>query len=490
MKVTSPLIASPLVNLIEEIRDAEISCNWELTRELLETVCPDLDSAELFENFPDFYRAELLRLAGYYFCQTGRCRSESDFLMKGKDLMTHAIRIFDGLELGDKSAEAKIMLALCYWYSGEVEECELILRETERSYSDNKLHPVYLRVRINRMLTMIWSGDSENAVAEVEALKPEMEMCSDRRLLIMFHNQAGLSYEMAGDYSAAAYHMNEAIRKAREAGNDRYIAVNQNNLAMIYRSLERFNEAYAAVEESLNIFRRLNDIGWQPHVLDTQALIHLEANQPVEALKSVNEALTLFTNSGDFSGLADSLFTKCRILMALRRKTEALNAYVELQGIAGRNIGISAVHKFQNSFAAMIDLCPAETSRPEPSGLVSSFYEFDSPSALFCAARDLNISAGMLTLYFLNQHQIDAADKEALFAVSSEIIVKTGSHLLFLFEYSVAASVVEFDPISRLLFVTTRSDMIPVSQIKVVGSIVGYCNDFVSNARDFTFKKI
>jgi hypothetical protein len=56
------------------------------------------------------------------------------------------------------------MLALCYWYSGEIEESEAILRTVEQTFEGNELHPVFLQIKVNKLMIMFWKGQFQLGV--------------------------------------------------------------------------------------------------------------------------------------------------------------------------------------------------------------------------------------------------------------------------------------------------------------------------------------
>jgi len=352
METTTPTITvSDVLHLIEDARDAELCRNLAESQRSLESIWPDIGVDPDFSHFPPVINAELLRLAGFFLSFYGKSRNKRDYQLRGKDLLTNAIRIFEGESSHNKAAEAKVMLALCYWYSGEVAECDAILDQVENEFAGNQLHPVYLQIRVNRLMVLYWNQKYDEAIKIIRHLALSMELSHDPRLNTMYHNQAGLVYERTGQIDKAIFHLNEAVQQAKSANNLRFVGLNLNNLAIAYKGIGQFVLAHEYVDKARSVFEDLEDIGWIPHAYDTKALIYLAEGRDECALADVNSALDLFRQGEDFAGFADSLWTKCLCLLKLDRKEEVLTVYAELHQIASKNIGAVTADRYTKALA-------------------------------------------------------------------------------------------------------------------------------------------
>lgn len=352
MKLQTSLISNAvLLEIIEEARDAELCRNIDESRRIFQPIWENCDEDPDFSHFPIELRAELLRLAGFFLTFSGKCQNRGEYHLRGKDLLTTAIDLFDSIDSPDKSAEAKVMLALAYWYSGEVDECEVILEGVQNEFAGNEFHPVYLQIRVNHLMTLHWKEKYTEAVEIIKHLVIPMEFCHDARLITMFHNQAGIIYRSMGQPDKALFHINEAIRKATSVNNLRFVGLNLNNLAMIYKTLGRFDAAHKCIDEATSLFQRLNDTGWIPHTLDTKALIYLDEDLPEKSLETIDKALALFEQGTDHARLIESLWTKCRCLFRLGRMDEGVTLYAHLREIAAVQIGEVATTKYAKAFS-------------------------------------------------------------------------------------------------------------------------------------------
>jgi tetratricopeptide (TPR) repeat protein len=344
-KTTSKLTLSELLQLIEAARNAELCRDTESLRKILQTVW-NIEETPNFSNYDEAIKAELLRLCGVFLSFYGIAQNLKNYQLRGKDLLTNAVEIFEVNKLLDKAAEAKINLAFCYWNLGEVNECEAILNFVEAEFGKNLLHPVYLQICINRLLIYFWSQDIEPALKIIEEINVPMQFCTDVRLQAMFNTQAGIFYRASKKYDKAVFHLNEAIRLAKKANNQLYVAMNLNNLAYLYKEIKDFQKAFDCISESVDKFKQIGHQGFLPHALDTKALIYLDWNKSEKAFETINEAIDCFSQGEDYRGWTDALWTKVRCLIRLERAEEAFVTFAELVRIAGERVGEVAVKKF------------------------------------------------------------------------------------------------------------------------------------------------
>ncbi len=354
LKTTKEITNSKLAVLLEEAKNAELCRDLEESRRIFSSFWQDIEVDPDVSDFEAVVQAELLRLCGFFLSWLGRSQSKANYQLRGKDLLTRAIEIFEELGNSDKTTEARVMLALCYWHEGEIEECESILQFTEEQFKENQLHPVYLQICLNRLGIFHWKKDYQKALEIIEELKIPMELCQDWRLKTMYHNQAGIIYCLLGKYDKAAFNQNEAIRFARRNKSLRFVATNLNNLAFLYMQMSDFKTAHLHIEEAISLFKNLNDTGWIPHALDTKALILTKENKCERALDTIERAISYFNKGDDFSGLVDAFWTKIQILLRLDRKSEALILFTELSNLASERIGEFAVKKYADLLADLL----------------------------------------------------------------------------------------------------------------------------------------
>src|SRR5215213_4919769 len=342
------------VKLIEEARNAELCRNIPASQAILSAVWENLEDEPLLDSFAPAVQAEILRLCGFFLSYYGHSRNLKNYQERGKNFLTKAVEMFDGENLPHKSAEARVMLALCYWYEGAISESELILSEAESEYNSNQLHPVFFQICVNRLMIHYSKGTFDEGLQIIENLAASIDFCADLRLKTMYHNQAGLIYHQLGQLNKSVFHYHEAIENSRKSGNQRFVAINLNNLGFLYQSVGDFNQAHHYVDEAIKFFLGQGEVGWHAHTLDTKAQICLAEEKLATALATIDEALNIFHQGEDYSGLTDSMFTKCRILLQLDRVTEAVKVLNGLTEIANQRVGEFAANKYLEEFSKLV----------------------------------------------------------------------------------------------------------------------------------------
>jgi tetratricopeptide (TPR) repeat protein len=345
---------SEAIKLIEDARNAELCRDIATYRKVLNPVWENLEDEPALDGLNILLQAEIFRCCGFFLSYYGKSRNLKDYQERGKNFLTKAINLFDAENLPDKSAEAKVILALCYWYEGAIAENELILSEIEAEYADNHLHPVYLQVCVNRLMSHYWKDEFPQALKMIEEISISIELCKDIRLKTLFHTQAGITYRRVEQYEKAIYHTSEAIKQARQNGNVRYATSCLNNLGNVYKDIGKFAEAHQCVDQAYKTYVELEEFGYAANVLDTKAQIYFAENKLASALTKINEALTILRRGEDFACLIETLFTKCRILLKLDKVGESVALLAELVETAKMRIGEFAAKKYADEFAKLI----------------------------------------------------------------------------------------------------------------------------------------
>ena len=347
------------LTLIENLRNAELCRDISVMERILKPIWQNYNEEPLIDNLEVSLQAEILRSCGFFLSYYGRSHNLKSYQERGKDLLIRAVEIFSEKALTHKAFEAKVTLSLCYWHEGAVSECEIILAETESEYADNQLHPVYIQICINRVITLLAKAGENPAYARrgmeiIKKLSTAIEFCDDLRLKAMYYNHAGIYYRYFKEPGNALFHYKEGIKTARKAGNFRFVAINHNNIAFLYKEIKDFTQAHHYVDKAIKFYRELNESGWLAHTLDTKALIYLEEGKHTTALNIIDQALELFRQGEDYSGLAEALFNKSKILLQLNRFGEALLLLTEVVSTAMFRIGEFAAKKYTDEFSKLI----------------------------------------------------------------------------------------------------------------------------------------
>lgn len=353
MKATSTLTKIKILQLIDDARNAEFLRDLSLLKSILEPVWNCVETPD-FSNFDKLIQAELYRACGFYWTFFGHQHNKENIQIRGRDLLTVAIKLFDDENLIEKSAEARIMLSFSFWNSGEVEESEIILENLPKEFSDDQNHPLFIQIACNRLMTLFWKNDLDEAVKLIKNTSPSLKNCSDLRLQCMFHNQAGIVYLFKKNADQSFYHFQQSSQFAEKINNLKFVAIIHNNIAMLFRDLGKYNFALESLKESEKLCLE-TDYAWLiPSVLDSRSLVYISQKKYEEALVEIDKAIRLFENGEDSRSLVEAFWTKITSLIALGRKPEVLQTFCELEKVASIKIGKTAVEKYRKLLADQI----------------------------------------------------------------------------------------------------------------------------------------
>lgn len=363
-------VSPEVLDIIADAREAESARNLSMMEKALEPLWPDVSIDPDYSAFPTLIEADLLRLSGYYLSALGKYQSVPGMHARAKDMLSTAIGLFGSEGATESETEAYVLLALSYWYAGEVEESIAMLDTLEQQFDNDPSNPIYLQIQINRFITLYFREMYDEALVLIESLAGPVADCGVPRLIAMYHNQAGLIYERFGRCDIAYRHIEQAITRCLGAGDERLAALNLNNLAMVYLRSGEYERAIDAADRAIAVFTALKDHGWRPHAVDTKALILMETGDHLSALSILDEAVREFEKGSDAAGLAESMFNRIRCLLRLGRTSDALDHFGRLHAIAASRIGTVAVNKYSNALAAELEAVAGSGRKPTAEQIV------------------------------------------------------------------------------------------------------------------------
>lgn len=348
------------LEIIKNAKNAELCRDVSASTKAFTPIWANIDEEpEFSDGLEPQIKAELLRLAGFFLSYSGKTMNKKHYQERAKNLLTQAIETFTELDLKEKADESNIMLALCYWYGGSYDDCEFILSNIEAEYTDKALNSAYLQVKITRAITHWMKDEFKEALNMVKTLEDPMQLCSDNRLKMMYHNQAGAMYYKQNQYDKALFHFKNAITFSVYAKSLTFEASNCNNLAYLYKSLGKsdpayFEQAHFYVDKSAQIFESIRAEGWMPEINHTKASILYDQKDYPAALAVMCKSIELARKGDDYAILADSLFLRCKIYAALEEPAKALHDFVELTEVSRVQIGEFREKQFTDEFIEMI----------------------------------------------------------------------------------------------------------------------------------------
>ena len=317
-------------------------------------VWPDIDREPDFSEFEPEQQAVLYRLAGFFLSIFGNVRSRKAYQERAKNLLGRSSDLFDSLNDRRASADARNVLALCYINEGAVREGEIILEHAAEDLIGEYLHPVYLRNRVNLLIAKRRQRKYDEALQIIEECLVPIEFCQDLRVCCLFHEKAGIIYRILQRYDQAIRHYHESIRFAHQLDNLLFLSSQHNNLAFLYNKIRNFELAHTHINEAITLAQNNNFKGALPSYLDTQALIFANEGFPDLALTTIDKAISILEKGDDYFSLTEGIWNKCKFLLQLDRKEEAILLFAELIPVAGQRMGDFAVKQFTREFSELI----------------------------------------------------------------------------------------------------------------------------------------
>lgn len=380
--------------------EAEQTRNFEAAISAFKDIWDDFDREPDFSAFELIQQAELFRLSGHFLGNYGKSKNLVSYQERAKNLLTRCIEIYTDFKKYKKVADAQNALAICYIREGAFQEAELILEKTAIEFLNDKLDLVYLQNRGNLLLAKHLQKKHNEELEIIEEIIVPMDFCSDKKACFVFHEEAGLYFKSTQHFNKAIYHYFRAIEYAKELGNLKFLTSVINNLANLYLKIGRFDLAHLNEDEALKIAKEDKQTGWIPHFLDTKATIYFEEGNVKAALETIDEAIATFQKGEDAGGLTEAIWNKCRFLLYLDRKQEAIKLFAELASIAQDKMGGFALNNYSEEFAELIHVkhngsIEEETKRFRRAEIINAIRKSDYE--ISSAATILKISQNNLT---------------------------------------------------------------------------------------------
>ena len=309
---------------------------------------PELTGSEDAEN------AELLLRAGTLTGWLGSANQISGAQEIAKDLISESATIFEKLGAVEKTTEARIDLAICYWREGGLDEARVTLCHVLESLGESHSE--------QRLRALLNSAIVENvATREREALRifreayPLFDLSSNHALKGKFHNSYATLLRSLGtsenredfidkslvEYAAAGYHF-------ERAGHRRFQARVENNVGYLYATIRRFEEAHDHLTHARSLHLSVGDHGGAAGAEDSRAQAFLLEGKYTEAEKAARSAVRTLRVGGEQALLAEALTTHATALARLdqfQMSRTALDRAIQIGQEAGsaQRGGIAAI---------------------------------------------------------------------------------------------------------------------------------------------------
>lgn len=362
-------------DLLHQILDPKLSANeraqlrCQLARQM--ELAGNLEAAkdamgELWRGFgerPDINDldqptiAETLLKIGTLTGAIGSTKQIAGSQESAKNLISESLTIFEVLRDVKKVAEAQTELAACYGREGALDNARVMLAQavSQLTEEDGELYALALlrSAIVEKLSNQI--NDALNILSKAAAL---FEAITNHTLRGTFHYEfANLLRRISEiesnynyldraviEYTAASFHF-------EQAGHARYQACVENNLALVYLTTNRLQEAHEHLDSAQALFTALKDNVHLAQVEDTRARVMLAEGAISQAEKVARSAVRLLERGGE-PILAEALITHGVALLHLGSKDEARANFKRALDVAERTgdletAGIAALTLFE-----------------------------------------------------------------------------------------------------------------------------------------------
>jgi tetratricopeptide (TPR) repeat protein len=320
-------------------KELEAAGKYEAAREVLGDRWQEVGVRPNLKDLGPAAQAELLLRSGTLAGWIGSNQQIAGAQEFAKDLISESARIYEGLGLAEKVADAQVDLAVCYWRSGALDEARITLNEVLNRTTQTS--EPRLRALANLALLERVAGRYQEALEIQITAAPLFEASNNHALRANFHNvfaqvlkELGLAEHREDYIDRALVELTAASYHVEKAGNAPFQASVENNLGLLLSSIGRYSEAHEHLHHARSIFVKLGDKGRIARVDDSRAKALIAEGRCDEAVKVSANAVRLLKEGDERSALAEALTTQATAFARLNRAAEALGSFRNAMSIA------------------------------------------------------------------------------------------------------------------------------------------------------------
>ena len=263
------------------------------------------------EGLDESTAAEVLLQVGALSGWLGASRQAHGAQAAAKDLISESAALFEKLGQADRAALARSDLALCYWREGAYDEARVLYVRALDELTDAEQRA---KVLLRRLTVEFSSKRYDDALVLLTQHSHLFDEGVSHLLRGSFHNHLALVLRHLGsvegrpeyfdraiiEYTAAIYHY-------EQAGHERDLAANENNLAFLLYKLGRYSDTHEHLDRAQTILTRLKDAGTLAQVDETRARVLVAERKYRDAERVLAGAIKTLEQGDESALLADAL---------------------------------------------------------------------------------------------------------------------------------------------------------------------------------------
>ncbi len=229
---------------------------------------------------------------------------------------------FDDLRIDAKLNIVRVKYALARFDAAE-EAAREVLELAREADNPSRIGQAYLEIANVEWLRSEYFASFRE---QQQALRQAQE-AQDGPLEVAVRNVSGLTSWAVNDLERAFGELEAALDLAIRIGVEGEIATTSNNLGLLYRSEERFEDALEWFGRALEIDEAEGNRWGQAYSLRNIGITHTLAGDAPRALEPLRRALELSTDIGDATNAAKASLALGDALLEVGELTEALESY-------------------------------------------------------------------------------------------------------------------------------------------------------------------
>lgn len=308
-------IEENLIPLCELAKGLEEAGEFEQAVETLRPFWKSLGQRPQTDGLTPEAKAELLLRAGTLTGWLGSGRQVPGAQELAKDLISESAELFDRLGSVEKSAEARVDLAICYWREGGLDEARINLRHVLDTLGNTNSEQ-RLRALLNSAIVEKVATREHESLRIYREAAPLFEQSSNHALKGKFHNSHATLLKTLGlaenreeyidtalvEFTAASFHF-------EQAGHKRFQGRVENNVGFLLGNLGKYEEAQDHLSRAHSLLVSVGDNSGAAGCNDARAQTYLLEGKNVEAEKMAAAAVRTLNHGGEQSMLAEALTT-------------------------------------------------------------------------------------------------------------------------------------------------------------------------------------
>jgi tetratricopeptide (TPR) repeat protein len=258
--------------------------------------------------------AELLFCVGVLTCWISSKDQNRQGQETAKNLISESIAYYESVKDIKKVAEARIEIAYCYWYEGELNEARIVFTEALKILTAEGT----TRAKGLVGLAIVeWSAgrydDSYKILTDNEGL---FRKITDHTIKAIYHNQRAMALRELAKSETKHNYLRHAVSEYEEA--DRHLKLTRNvyfridlrnNVGNVLRQLKRYAEAHKYLAEARRLAVTARDRLRQAQVDETLAQVWIAERKYSDAEAAARSAVWVLRKTDRKALLAEALIT-------------------------------------------------------------------------------------------------------------------------------------------------------------------------------------